>query len=38
MCIDGEPERLGMCLELARIDWRDILVGEGLGNYDCPKS
>jgi hypothetical protein len=23
-----------MCLELARIDWRDILVGEGLGNDD----
>jgi hypothetical protein len=30
----GDLERLHQLVELSRIDWRDILVGVGLGNAD----
>ena len=31
---DGDLSQLQQLIELSRIDWRDVLVGGGLGNAD----
>ncbi|MGB8860954.1 MAG: hypothetical protein WCC60_16965 [Ilumatobacteraceae bacterium] len=32
----GDVSRLHQLVELSRVDWRDVLVGGGLGNIDWP--
>lgn len=34
LCAHGDLSRLHECVALAGLDWRDILVGAGLGNED----
>ena len=34
---EGDRERLQRAIALSRIDWRDVLMGGGLGNEDWPE-
>jgi len=35
-CGRGDPGRLRDACELAKLDWRDVLVGAGLADEDWP--
>ena len=37
LCADGDLDELGRALDLAEMDWRDLLVAAGLADRDWPR-